>query len=222
MVRAEINVLMTGAGAPGAAGILKCLQLNPDIKVITADANPNAVGRWLNGDLMGTGFEKIPFARENNFVEQLLSICERRNIHILLPLVTKELLTLAQHKKEFEAQNTKVLVSNVDSLGIANNKGRLYQFLEWRGIDVPKYKVVENIDQFKWAVEELIASQKRVCFKPSVSNGSRGFRIIASDMDEHDLLFHEKPNSTYISFGDAMRILSSKTFPELLVTEYLP
>jgi carbamoyl-phosphate synthase large subunit len=55
-----------------------------------------------------------------------------------------------------------------------------------------------------------------------VSNGSRGFRVIANDMDEHDLLFNEKPNSTYISYNDALRILSLKPFPELLVTEYLP
>src|SRR5207302_1619857 len=63
---------------------------------------------------------------------------------------------------------------------------------------------------------------KRICFKPSVSNGSRGFRIIANDIDEHELLFKEKPNSGFISFGDAMRILSAKKFPELLMTEYLP
>jgi carbamoyl-phosphate synthase large subunit len=217
-----INVLMTGAGAPGAAGILKCLQSNPDLKVIVADANPHAVGRWLNGDPQGTGFEKIPFAQEKNFIEELLSICERRNIHVLMPLVTRELIPLAQNKKKFEEQETMVLVSNVDSLEIANNKSRLYQFLEWRGIEVPRYKVVDNIDQFKLAVEELSANQKGVCFKPSASNGSRGFRIIANDVDEHDLLFNEKPNSTYISFNDAIRILSSKPFPELLVSEYLP
>lgn len=139
-----------------------------------------------------------------------------------MPLVTKELIPFAQNKKKFEEQETKILVSKVDSLEIANNKSRLYQFLEWRGIDVPGYRVTENIDQFKLAIEELSASAKRVCFKPSVSNGSRGFRIIANDIDEHDLLFNEKPNSTYISFGDATRILSSKPFPELLVTEYLP
>src|SRR5262245_26598368 len=178
----EINILMTGAGAPGAAGILKCLHANPDFKIITADANPNAIGRWLNGDQTGSAFEKIPFAEEKNFIEQLLSLCERRNIHIVMPLVTKELIPLAQNKKRFEEQETKVLVSKVDSLEIANNKSRLYQFLEWRGIDVPKYKVVENIDQFKSAVEELSASQKTVCFKPSVSNGGRGFRIIANDI----------------------------------------
>jgi carbamoyl-phosphate synthase large subunit len=43
----KINILMTGAGAPGAAGILKCLFQNPNLHVTAADANPNAVGRWL-------------------------------------------------------------------------------------------------------------------------------------------------------------------------------
>ena len=223
MIPAEINVLMTGAGAPGAARHFKMFTIR--IRILRSLQPMRILMQLvavLNGVSSGSGFEKIPFAHEKNFVEQLLSICERSNIHVLLPLVTKELLPLAQHKKEFEEQETKVLVSNVDSLEIANNKSRLYQFLQWRGIDVPKYKVVETIDQFKLAVEELNTRGKRVCFKPSLSNGSRGFRVIAGDIDEHDLLFNEKPNSTYISFNDALRILSLKPFPELLVTEYLP
>jgi carbamoyl-phosphate synthase large subunit len=136
--------------------------------------------------------------------------------------VTKELLPLARHKKEFEEQETKVLVSNVDSLEIANNKSRLYQFLEWRGIEVPKNKVVENIDQFKLAAEELNTQAKRVCFKPSVSNGSRGFRLLQTIWMSMIFYLMKNRNSTYISYNDALRILSLKPFPELLVTEYLP
>ena len=212
-----INVLMTGAGAPGAAGILKCLQYNPNFEIVMADANPNALGRWLHAE-----FETIPFAHETDFIEKLLTICQRRHIHAILPLVTKELIPLAAHKKQFEKFGTRVLVSNVDSLEIGNNKSRLYQFLEWRGISVPAYRIVENTDQFEVAIDELGFPENRVVFKPSVSNGSRGFRILANDIDEHDLLFHEKPSSTYISLADALRILSVKSFPELLVSEYLP
>ena len=212
-----INILMTGAGAPGAAGILKCLQFDPNFDIVMADANPNAVGRWLHAE-----FETIPHAEEKNFIGQLVSICEKRHIHVVLPLVTRELIPLAHHTKEFEAVETRLLVSKVDSLEIANNKSRLYQFLEWRGIPVPAYRVVDNVDQFKTAVMELGFPANRVCFKPSVSNGSRGFRIVANDIDEHEILFNQKPNSTYISLQDALRILSSKPFPELLVTEYLP
>jgi len=104
MTPAAINVLMTGAGAPGAAGILKCLHSKPGITIIAADANSNAVGRWLNGDSAGVGFEKVPPAHDANFIEQMLSICERRNIQIVMPLVTKELIPLAQYKRKFEKQ----------------------------------------------------------------------------------------------------------------------
>ena len=208
---------MTGAGAPGAAGILKCLQFNPNFDIVLADANPNALGRWLHAE-----FETIPFAHQRDFIDKLLTICKGRHIHVVLPLVTKELLPLATHKNQFDELGTRVLVSDADSLEIANNKSRLYQFLEWRGIHVPPYRIVENVDQFKVAVDELGFPGNRVVFKPSVSNGSRGFRILANDIDEHDLLFHEKPSLTYLSLTDALRILSAKPFPELLVTEFLP
>src|SRR5512144_2889506 len=138
----NMNVLMTGAGAPGAAGILKCLQFHPNFEIVLADANPNAVGRWLNAE-----FETIPLAQDKDFIGRLLSICQQRNVQVILPLVTKELIPLAQHQKEFEGSGTKVLVSNAESLEIANNKGRLYQFLEWRGIALPRYKIVETADQ---------------------------------------------------------------------------
>lgn len=217
MESARVTILMTGGGAPGAPGILKCLKACTDFDIVLADADPNAVGRWLHPE-----FELIPFARDNDFIPRLLSICKRRKIKILLPLVTKELIVLAQHKKEFEDIGTIVLVSNADSLEIANDKSRLYQFLEWREIALPKYRIVETVEQFKKAVDELEFPQKAICFKPSVSNGSRGFRIVAKDRDEHDLLFNEKPYSTYISLEDAIRILSVRSFPELLVSEYLP
>jgi carbamoyl-phosphate synthase large subunit len=167
-------------------------------------------------------FESIPFANDPSFTDAVLSLCKKKNIHALLPLVTKELIPLSQHSKEFELAGSKLLVSPTASLEIANNKSRLYEFLQWRGIAVPEFRVVETVEQFKSAVEELGYPQKPVCLKPSVSNGSRGFRIISEQMNELDLLFNHKPASTYISMDDTVRILSSGFFPELLISEYLP
>ena len=212
-----INILMTGGGAPGAAGILKCLQQEKSFHITVADANSNSVGRYLNKD-----FEIIPFANDPAFAKAVLSLCRKKNIHALLPLVTKELIPLSQHIKEFEGAGARLLLSPTASLEIANNKSRLYEFLQWRGIAVPDFRVVETIDQFNKAVEELGYPQKPVCFKPSVSNGSRGFRIISEQMNEPDLLFNHKPSSTYIRLDGAVRILSSGIFPELLISDYLP
>lgn len=212
-----INILMTGGGAPGAAGILKCLQQEPSFNIIVADANCNAVGKYLN-----KSFETIPYATSADFVETVLSVCKRKNINALLPLVTKELIPLAQQIKRFEEAGIKLLISPASSLEIANNKSRLYEFLQWRGMAVPDFRVVETIEQFKKAVEELGFPAKQICFKPSVSNGSRGFRIVTEQINELDLLFNYKPDSTFISLDDAVRILSSGVFPELLISEYLP
>ena len=212
-----INILMTGGGAPGAAGILKCLQEDPSFNIIVADANSNALGKYLNKD-----FETIPYATSADFVDKVFLLCQRKNINALLPLVTKELIPLAQQIKRFEEADIKLLISPASSLEIANNKSRLYEFLQWRGMAVPDFRVVETIEQFKKAVEELGFPGKEICFKPSVSNGSRGFRIVTEQIDELDLLFNYKPDSTFIRLDDAVRILSSGVFPELLISEYLP
>lgn len=208
---------MTGGGAPGAPGILRCLQQNPLFRITVADARPEAVGRYLHPD-----FVKIPMAGDSDFIPALLELCNREKIDLVLPLVTKELLPLATNKHLFEKSGTRVLVSPAASLEIANNKSRLYQFLQWRGMEVPDFRVVETGDQFETAIRELGYPDKPVCFKPSVSNGSRGFRIINEQIDERELLFLQKPDSTYMRGADALRILSSGGFPELLVSEYLP
>lgn len=208
---------MTGGGAPGAAGIIRCLKENKLFHITLADANPGAVGRFLCDD-----FELIPLASDSSFTSEVVAICRKKNIQIVLPLVTKELIPLSQHINEFEQHGIKVLISPSHSLEIANNKSRLYEFLQWRGIPVPAFRVVESVEQFKTAVEQLGYPLKPVCFKPSVSNGSRGFRIVSEQMNELDLLFNHKPASTYLSLPEAIRILSTGLFPELLISEYLP
>lgn len=210
------NILMTGGGAPGAAGIIKCLQQEKLFKVFVADANADAIGKHL-----ADYFETIPLAENPAFIQKLLLHCQQNNIHLLLPLVTKELLPLSSSLQQFESIGTKVLVSPQSSLEIANNKSRLYEFLQWRGIAVPSFRIVETVEQFKEAVTTLGYPEKAVCFKPSISNGSRGFRIIADTINELDLLFNHKPTSTYIRLENAIEILSSGAFPELLVSEYL-
>ncbi len=211
------KLLMTGGGAPGAPGILKCLKKSDELDITLCDANPNATGRFLNDK-----FFTVPKADEKNFIEVILSESIKRNIEVIVPLVTRELFHFARHKEEFRAKGIAVLVSDQGALETANNKSSLYEFLKKKNIPVPAFRVVKNIDEFKTAVRDLGYPNKKVCFKPSVSNGSRGFRVIDESVDAYTLLFNYKPNSTYIGYDEIVEILSSQTFPELLVSEYLP
>lgn len=208
---------MTGAGAPGAAGILKCLMKETSFHIIAADANVQAYGRYLAGE-----FECLPKGDDPAFIEAVMEICDRRKIDVILPLVTRELIPLAKHQAVFLEKGVKIPLSPLASLEIANDKSRLYEFLQWRGVVVPEYRVVENLEQFREAMKELRYPDKTICFKPSVSNGSRGFRIISNQVNEMDWLFNHKPASTYMRAEEAIRILSQGQFPELLVSEWLP
>ncbi len=212
-----INVLMTGAGAPGGPGIIKAIQQSADIKLVVADADEYAAGRFLNDT-----FELLPKANDENFISEIKRICSKHNIDIIFPLVTKELFLFAKHKKEFLEAGIKIIVSDDESLQLANDKSKLYRHLQKNNIAVPEFFVVNTVEEFKEAAKNLSYPDKEFCFKPSVSNGSRGFRIVSDKINEYDLLFNHKPNSTYIGYDRALKILSSQAFPELLVTEYLP
>jgi carbamoyl-phosphate synthase large subunit len=212
-----INVLTTGAGAPGAAGIIKCLQQEPAIRLIVADADSNAIGRYLN-----RAFYVIPKATDDGFVPALLHICRMEAIDLIMPLVTRELFPLSQQAHLFKEAGTKVMVSPPDAIHVANDKAACYRFLQDKGIAVPQFLTAETTEEFIHAAFALGHPQKPFCFKPAVANGSRGFRVVSEGINESEQLFHTKPYNIYITYTHAVKILSSQSFPPLVVSEYLP
>jgi carbamoyl-phosphate synthase large subunit len=164
----------------------------------------------------------IPKADNPDYITAIKRICEIHQIKIIFPLVTLELFLFARHKLEFEQSGINVIVSENESLQIANNKGKLYRHLFEKQIKVPDFFIVDTVEEFKEAAMKLGYPNRNFCFKPCVSNGSRGFRIISRNINEHELLFQYKPNTTFITNEKAIEILSSSSFPQLLVTEYLP
>jgi carbamoyl-phosphate synthase large subunit len=212
----KINVLMTGAGAPGGPGIIKALKRGP-INLFTGDCNPEASGRFLS-----ERFVELPPAGSDEFVPFVLSYCERNNIEVVFPLVTRELFKFAEHKQEFLNKKIKVIVSDFESLSVANDKGKLYNHLYNKQIPVPRFAIVKTMEALEKAVHKLGYPQIPVCIKPTVSNGSRGVRILQEGVDEFDLLFHFKPTNLYSTLDRIRSILENRNFPELLVSEYLP
>ncbi|HEX2607132.1 MAG TPA: ATP-grasp domain-containing protein [Flavisolibacter sp.] len=217
MQAAPMRILMTGAGAPGAPGIIQCLLRGKNVELVTGDADADAIGRYLHPD-----FIQLPRATDSHFAEQILHYCSELRIQFLLPLVTRELLPLSRYKEQFLKAGIKVLVSSPEALEIANNKSRTYSYLREKGIPVPAFFTVRTLPEFEQAADWFQRSGDVFCFKPSQSNGSRGFRIVSDTLDQQELLFGHKPYQTYISYKEAVRILSQRDFPELLVSAYLP
>lgn len=212
-----IKVLMTGAGAPGGPGIIKGLQQDSNIDLIVGDVNPVASGKFLNDK-----FELLLNADDPEFISDLLRICIKNQIDIIFPLVTKELFKLSKGKKIFSEHGIKIVVSDYESLKIANDKSALYNHLKPKNILTPNFRVAKTFTEVIEAFEQLGFPKNPICIKPSISNGSRGVRIIDNSIDEFDLLFKHKPNSLYMTFDKLKEILADKEFPELLISEVLP
>jgi carbamoyl-phosphate synthase large subunit len=217
----KTHILMTGAGAPGGPGILHCLQKDTSLFITVADINVNASGRYLN---ISGAFWNIPDAKDDLFIGKVLSYCIQHNVDIIFPLVTLELFKFAANKELFNSKGIKIIVSDFNYLNISNNKSTLLNHLKVKGVTTPNFRVVASSD-FKGLVQafyDLGYPNQALVFKPSISNGSRGVRIIDNNINKFELLFNHKPNSLYMTFDEMCTILQNSTFPELLVTEYLP
>ena len=215
-----VTVMITGAGAPGAPGVIKSLRDNGErsIRVVGADASGEAVGFQL----ADVGCQ-IPKADAPDFVSKLLKIAGEEKVDVILPMVTRELELFSLNKDRFQNEGIIVSVSDITPLKIANNKGKLLAYMKDKGLSVPHYAIVNSKEEFVEAAFELGYPDKPICFKPLDSNGSRGFRIIDSKINRYKLLFEMKPTSTYITLNEIISIFDeSETFSPLVLMEYLP
>lgn len=215
-----IRVLLTGVGAPGAPGIIKCIRKNGErvIKIIGVDMNASAGGK----SLVDT-FYTVPSADDEKFINRIKEICVQEKVDVIIPIVTKELLKFSRFKKEFERMTIKIGVMDEEILEIANNKAKLLTTLRDNNVATAKFRVAKNIQEFSDAIDELGFPEKAVVIKPAEGNGSRGVRIIDPSKSKFDIFFNEKPNSMYINYGELLEILSERNnIPEMIVMEYLP
>ena len=211
---------MTGCGAPGAPGIIRCLRKNGerDIRIVAVDRNENAGAR----DLVDA-FYSVPSAEKEDFLPAVLDICRRESVQIVIPIVTRELMKFARARAEFEALGAKVSVMEPDKLEIVNNKAHLLDAMRAHGLRTPEYRRVHTVEKLKAAVSALDYPEKALCVKAAVGNGSRGIRMLNANISRFDLFFEQKPNSMFISYEELIRTLSEReTMPEMLVMEYLP
>ena len=143
---------MTGCGAPGAPGIIRCLRKNGerDIRIVAVDRNENAGAR----DLVDA-FYTVPSAEKEDFLPAVLDICRRESVQVVIPIVTRELMKFARARAEFEALGAQVSVMEPDKLEIVNNKAYLLDAMRAHGLRTPEYRRVHTVEKLKAAVSAL-------------------------------------------------------------------
>lgn len=213
----DICILITGVGAIVANSVINNFKniTERKIKIIGCD-----IKDYVSSIDLLNSYYKIPKYSDTNYIEELLKIAEAEKVDIIVPLIDFEIIQINKHIEKFN--KFKLLMINTPEINQVLDKANLFNFLKNNHVAVPNYFIAENYKEFKIACKKLDYKNQPICFKPAISSGSRGFRIIDNSIPEYDLL-QEKPNSAYTNYKKTYDILKKqKYFPKLLVMEYLP
>lgn len=215
-----ITVMLTASGSQFAPGIVKCFKKNGEreVRVVGGDIDADPSNKYVVDR-----FYQLPPVNNPHYAERVAEICEMEKVQILFPQMSAELPVYYEKMKLFTVIGTKVSMTDNRNIYIANNKLKLYEFMQDSGISVVPFKRATDLDAFDNAVTELGYPEKPVCVKLTESSGSRGIRIIDSSKSLYDLFVHSKPESFHTTLEYMRRTLKEASeFPELLVMKSLP
>jgi carbamoyl-phosphate synthase large subunit len=208
-----ITVLVTAAGAPGTAALLRGLRENGerDVKLVGTDMQERAIGKHLCDT-----FALIPAGSDPGFADAVRDVVAREGVDVVLPQSSFDLEGLAVHRESFPVP---VLVSSPETIRRSNDKAETYEVLRRIGVPTPDFRRVRGAAQVEAAARELGYPERAVCFKPVFSSGSRGFRILDPTVDRAKQLLEERPGSVSMRLEEAVELLPDEGGPDLLVME---
>lgn len=144
----EINILILSAGR--RVELVNCFKEarnNLKIKgnVVAADLSDTAPAlyhadkRYLICKIL-----------DENYINEIIDICKKENIHLIVPTIDTELYKLSTNKEFIEREtNAKVLISSERVIKICRDKYNTQHFFEQNGFKAPKLitkKDIENKD----------------------------------------------------------------------------
>lgn len=145
------SVLVTGAGAVLGQGIIKSLRAATiPCKIIAVDPSPLSPGLyWADQAAL------VPMADTPDYPTAIEELLDTLRPDIVLVGTDVELGIFAARRQEWERKfATRILVSNPDTIEIADDKYATAQFLESHGLDHPASVLPEDRE----ALEQLIAT----------------------------------------------------------------
>ena len=131
------NIIITSAGQRVA--LVRdfketLVRFYAEAKVFTTYMNPELAPAAY----VSYGCFEVLRVTDENYISQLLDICKKNEIGMIVPTIDTELLVLAENKKLFNDNDIIVCVSDLDFIKVCRDKRNTGDFLEKHNIRVPK------------------------------------------------------------------------------------
>jgi carbamoyl-phosphate synthase large subunit len=172
-VKAACTVLISSAGR--RVELIRCFRdgaarLGIDLRVIAIDVDPGMSAACHMADLA----IRVPRCDQAQFTEDLLGICLRHEVDLIVPTIDPELEPLSGHAARFSEIGVELAVAAPEVVRLARDKLRTAQFLASRGMPAPRSGRLDEVmaDPHAWPWPLML--------KPRSGSSSVGIRIMSS------------------------------------------
>ncbi len=142
MKSSNINILFTSSGR--RVSLIKKFKELTDyhltVKVITADFNTNVATTSISDK-----HYKVSKVKDREYISEILEICKREKIDILIPLIDTELDVFAENKGMFSDIDVFIMLSSKQLIDMTFDKYRTYEFFTQNNIPTPKVLNEEDV-----------------------------------------------------------------------------
>ncbi|WP_339102060.1 ATP-grasp domain-containing protein [Candidatus Enterococcus clewellii] len=141
----------------------------------------------------------VPKITEGNYIKEILSICKKESISLILTLIDPEISLISENKQLFEAIGCKILISPKEVVDRCLDKLAMFNHLDSLGIRTPR-----TYDSFQSVSNDL--KKNKVTFplfvKPRMGSASLGISIIESEKVLADVFTDNKELTIVQEFMD--------------------
>jgi carbamoyl-phosphate synthase large subunit len=238
MTLSPLKLVLTACGCPGAATLIRMLRENGEreVTIFGVDVRGDAVGRFLCDD-----FQTVPRGQAPDYIAALREIVARERPDVVFVQSSDEVGGVGGPRADrdglggragggggapppphLDALGARALVASPEAIDLCSDKSAMHAALTGLPVPQPRFVVPATLDEFVAGAHDLGYPGVPVCFKPPVSKGSRGFRVLAADFDEVDVLLNRRPNSVLMTLDEFVALFSDiAPFPRLLLMEYI-
>lgn len=117
-------------------------KLDIDSKIVAVDISKTAPAIYF-----ADKHYLVPRISADNYIDEIIRICNKENIALIVPTIDTELLKLSENREKIESScKAKLHLSRDEVIKICRNKHNTQKFLEENGFGVPKCLSDEDIN----------------------------------------------------------------------------
>ncbi|MFT3748972.1 MAG: ATP-grasp domain-containing protein [Agriterribacter sp.] len=132
-----MNILITSAGQRVSLVNAFKEELKKQFissEVLTIDLHPELSAAC---NISHGSFKVKPVTHED-YIRDLLILCKRHNIKMIVPTIDTELIVLSKHKSQFEQAGIAVIISDLSFIRQCRDKREVNSFFRRAGIEIPQ------------------------------------------------------------------------------------